>query len=74
MDIIRLRYIEGILTERYPFRELRNVGDEIIIEGGFLQLIQNAAYRYSKNHKMRILTRALPREGELERVYCRRVA
>jgi len=71
---VKLKFVEGKLIERYPWKLLKEVGDLVIVESPFLQPLDvaNAAYAYAKRHKMKIATRKLARP-ETRAVACMRI-
>lgn len=59
MITIRIRFIDDMKVERYPFNELKNVGDEMLFENGYTDCIRQALYSYGRNHGFTYFTKCL---------------
>ncbi len=76
MVTIKLRYVDGMLAQHYGFNELQNVGDEVIYENGYTQLIRQSLYSYGTRHGMKFYTKCLGKSidgGFMNRTYVRRI-
>lgn len=73
MKEIEMRHYKGKMLDRYPFNELVNVGDELIVLNANHLSFQSSAANYGKYHGMKFLTRSLGLVDGKRTMYIRRI-